>query len=99
VDYASWRRRLAQSSGQKPSTYAGKRKADGVTRFRSSDVVEQIRRLGLRYFDQDAERFAHWLEVNFKVRDPDKIETAQRAGQIVQVLKGMHDKRAEKEQP
>ena len=90
-------RDLPNPPGQAPGGYGGKRKDKGVARMRHPDVVEQIRRLMLWYFDGDEDHAADWLETNFGVRDPEDIDTADRAAKVSWVLKEMHERRADKE--
>lgn len=78
---------LANPPGQKPRPYRRKR-TDSV-RVIHTDHVEQINRLGLEYF-HDEGKFHNWLEKNFKVRDPDALAIATRAGEVIRALKLMH---------
>lgn len=78
---------LSNPPGQKPRDDS--RPQPGVTRMRTADQVEQITRMLAEYFDGDHGRAANWLHANFGVRDPEKIATRQRAGQIIRVLKTM----------
>jgi len=59
----------------------------GVTRMRTPEQVEQIRRLLAEYFETAEDRAAGWMESNFGVRDPERIDTRKRAGEIIRVLK------------
>ena len=55
-----------------------------------SDQVEQITRLILVYFDGHEDRAVAWLNKNFKVTEPAKLQTAARGGNVIAVLKRMH---------
>jgi hypothetical protein len=59
------------------------------------DHVEQIERLMREYFEGDNEAAVAWLTTNFKVSKARDLLTAQRAGQVIRVLKDMHDRRRE----
>ncbi len=83
-------RDLQHEPGTKRSAYAGK-KAEGL-RMITQDHVEQITRMGVTYFENES-AFENWLDKNFKVRDPWKLGTAARAGEVIKVLKAMHDRR------
>ena len=93
-------RGLPHPPGQKPSPYAGKRRAPGTIRMITEDQVDQIVRLGSGYFD-NYQAFAAWLVKDFKVPEIRGLQfaglrnlirglaTAARAGQVIAVLKTM----------
>ncbi|MCO6436514.1 MAG: hypothetical protein J5J06_05455 [Phycisphaerae bacterium] len=80
---------LPNPPGKKPRPYGRKRTAS--VRVITADHVEQITRLGLTHF-HSPERFENWLETNFKVRSPEQLLTAARAGEVIHVLFTMHQR-------
>ncbi len=58
--------------------------------------IEQITRLLLMYFDNAPAGLA-WLAKDFGAVNPRGLLTAQRAGQVIRVLKGMIDRRRERD--
>ena len=101
---------LANPPGEKPSVYAGKR-AGGATRIITADQIDQIIRLGLDYFGFRG-RFAIWLRKTFQeipvieALDRDDLDymiralsTAQRAAEVIVVLKQMNARKTPKEKP
>ena len=83
---------LANPPGQKPGPYTGKRSAGNV-RMISADQIDQITRLAREYFDGQDPADSDWLLKNFKVADPRQLATAKRAGEVIAVLKGMHQRK------
>lgn len=79
---------LPNPPGEKPSTYP-RCKTPGATRIISPDQVQQIHRLAMEYFNEQGEAAKAWLIKNFKVDDASKLATAQRAGEVIGVLKAM----------
>lgn len=99
---------LANPPGQKPGVYKGKRKP-GTIRMITEDQVDQIERLGLEYF-ATASDFARWLardfdcEIRWRMGEPigteikeqiRRLATAERAGQVIRVLKIMQTRRSD----
>ena len=83
---------LANPPGQKPGAYAGKKRT-GTVRLISADQIDQITRLALEYFDAKPGFAVDWLFKNFKVTEVRQLATAQRAGEVIAVLKQMHARR------
>ena len=83
---------LANPPGKKPPAYKGKR-GTGATRMISPEQIEQIDRLAMEYFDGDTVRARRWLKTNFKVDETRELATAKRGGEVIAVLKGMHNRR------
>ena len=81
--------KLPNPPGRKPGAYAGKKREPGVIRIIHPEHIEEIRRLGLWIFAPSAARFYAWLYKNFKVNSIEDLATAERAGQVIRVLKGM----------
>ncbi len=71
-----------------PAARAARDQATSV-RMVAAEHVEQIERLGLQYFDGDAEQFRAWLRKYHKVNDPRELATAARATNVIRVLKDM----------
>ena len=88
-------RELPNPPGQKPSPYKGKPPARGTVRMIAPDHVEQIQRLGEEYFapDVDGAGLVKWLRKNFKVDSVHELGTAERAGEVIAVLKQMLTRR------
>jgi hypothetical protein len=96
---------LPNPPGKKPRPYQGKRAEPGTIRMIADDHVDQIIRLGLRYFG-DAPPFHAWLTKCFKVpfvalHQPEdtrfvvrRLGTAKRGRDVIQVLKTMIARRA-----
>ena len=59
----------------------------------TNDQVEQIDRLGGEFF-VNSHVFVYWLTKNFKVDHVRQLATAERAGQVIRVLKEMLARRA-----
>jgi hypothetical protein len=90
--------KLPNPPGKKPSVYPDK-KTPGVARMITEDQIEQISRLGLTYFGIPRE-FRAWLAKDFKVPHDGNVlhmirqlATAERAGQVIRVLRMMHARR------
>lgn len=83
---------LPNPPGKKPPPYEGKRKTTNATRMIAPDHIEQIERMMGVYFENDSAGIV-WLNKNFDVDHPRGLLTAQRAGQVIFVLKGMIDRR------
>ena len=90
---------LPNPPGRKPSVYPAK-KVPGVARMITQDHVDQIVHLGMTHF-ASPEHFKQWLVKDFKLARADRLSvmirqlaTAQRAGQVIRVLKQMHARRA-----
>ena len=96
-------RGLANPPGQKKSPYAGRR-SNGNLRMITNDHIEQIIRLANQHFREDKDSLCpedslcpaarNWLQKNFGVNHPRLLATAQRAAQVITVLKEMHQRRA-----
>lgn len=80
---------LPNPPGQKPSPYKDKRRQPGVIRMITSDHVDQIMRLGFDAFDLSTGRLLAWLRHDFNVDSIEGLATAERAGQVIRVLKQM----------
>jgi len=85
---------LPNPPGEKPPAYRGK-PAPGVVRMITDDQVDQIGRLGSDYFGS-AKSFYAWLGKDFKVDVIRQLGTAERAGQVIRVLKTMLARKAAK---
>lgn len=84
-------RGLPNPPGRAPAR--GRRRSAGVVaRLITSDLVEQIDRLLLEYFG-DPDRAAEWLRKMFKVKAAGELATAERAGQVIGVLKRMCERK------
>lgn len=81
---------LPNPPGEKPHSYA--RRPHDTIRIIAADHIEQIDRLGALYFC-DADRYRQWLKKNFKVVYPDQLLTAERACEVIYVLKTMIERR------
>lgn len=82
---------LPNPPGRKPPVYP-RRKQEGVVRMISDDLIDQIARLSVEYLgSKEAGEF--WLQKNFGVTDPWHLQTAERAGRVVWVLKQMHERK------
>lgn len=68
------------------------RVAEGVTRMITPQQIEQIERQMAGYFKTSQESFA-WLKRMFKVDRVRDLSTAERASQVIVVLKGMIERR------
>ena len=96
---------LPNPPGKKPIPSRTKRSTAAV-RMITRDQVEQITRLGLEYFAGDAERFVTWLmrfkpkpcfDVSGPARDIVRgLGTADRAGQVIRVLKEMTERQQDR---
>ena len=97
---------LANPPGKAPGPY-GKKRSDAA-RMITDSHIRQIARLGMDYF-QGLPAFRAWLSKNFEVPNcrtpwaPDLVDlirqlgTAERAGQVIRVLKEMIDRREAKQ--
>lgn len=84
---------LPNPPGKKPAPYAGNRKTNDAVRMIAPGHVDQIERLLVEYFGSlDAGRA--WLRKDFRANEPRELLTAQRAGQVIGVLKRMIERRA-----
>lgn len=79
---------LPYPPGEKPGSYAGRRRVTDAVRMISPDHEEQIERLITEYFG-NAEAGVAWLRKDFDVNHPRDPLTAKRAGQVIHVLKIM----------
>lgn len=84
--------KLPYPPGQKPAPYAGQRKTTDATRMIAPDHEEQIARLMGEYFNDEAAGLA-WLKKDFDADRPRDLLTAQRAGEVIHVLKDMIERR------
>lgn len=84
-------RGLPNPPGKKPKAYPRKKKTD-ATRMITQDQCDQIKRLALDYFGENAPALA-WLKLNFNADIVRDLATAKRAGEVIAVLKGMHERR------
>lgn len=91
-------RDLPNPPGQAPRPYRrkaglspgrGETKRGGSVRMIAAEHVEQLERLGVQYFDGDAEKFHVWLRKYHKVNDAQELATAARATNVIRVLKDM----------
>jgi len=87
-------RDLPNAPGKKPRPYKKRRskqnrdREGAVFRMIQPDHTHQICRLMREYFEND--HYAQlWLRKNFKVGQPHELLTAQRAGEVIAVLKRM----------
>ena len=60
----------------------------------TDDHCEQITRLSLWYFDGSEDAARQWFIKNWKVNEPWQLQTADRAGQVITVLKEMCERKS-----
>lgn len=79
---------LPNEPGQAPPPPKRKR-TPGTVRMISGELEEQCTNLLMKAFEYDTERAYAWLLKDFKVERVRDLATAQRAGELVYVLKTM----------
>jgi hypothetical protein len=92
---------LPNPPGRSPKPARRPPPARGVTRMISTDQAEQIERLGLLYFEPNDQALRAWLTKDFECPrgDPRELATAQRAGEVIAVLKQMLHRRGRGDPP
>ena len=89
---------LPNPPGQAPRAYTT-RATPGATRMITDAHVEQIHRLLNQRFPRSHGDKLHWLKRNFKVTCARDLATAQRAGEVIRVLKDMAARPKQQEPP
>lgn len=85
-------RPLPNRPGQAPRTTA--RAREGIVRMVTPELVDQIERIGVSYFDGSEDAYRAWLRKYHGVDHPRMLATARKAAQIATALKQMHTRRA-----
>ena len=85
---------LPNEPGKKPRPYFRRKAGPQIARLITDDHCEQITRLTLQYFDGDENAGRAWFIKNWKVDEPWKLGTADRAAQVIVVLKEMCERKS-----
>jgi len=83
---------LPNKPGEAPRTRP--RAREGIVRMVTPELIDQIERLGISYFDGSEEAYRAWLRKYHGIDHPRMLGTAHKAAQIATALKQMHTRRA-----